>query len=107
LLIIRNLIANAIKFTPNKGTVTVAAEQQTDSVAITVTDTGVGMTPEQLRNLFGMQTHFSLRGTMGEKGTGLGLLLCKEFVEKNNGTISVESKVGIGSVFYVKLPMAQ
>jgi two-component system sensor histidine kinase/response regulator len=107
LVIIRNLIANAIKFTPSQGTVTVAAEQQTDSVAITVTDTGVGMTPEQLRNLFGMQTHFSLRGTMGEKGTGLGLLLCKEFVEKNNGTISVESTEGKGSVFTIKLPMAQ
>jgi signal transduction histidine kinase len=102
--ILRNLIGNAIKFTPENGKIEVSAVEKESFVEISVKDTGIGMTAEQISNLFDNKTHFTTRGTNNEKGTGLGLLLCKEFVEKEGGRIWVESQIGQGSTFIVALP---
>ena len=103
-IVLRNLINNAIKFTSSQGQVTVAAVNKGNVVEITVADTGVGMTEEQIRNLFTPIAGGNTYGTDGEKGIGLGLLLCYEFIKANNGTITVASKVGEGSTFKVTLP---
>ncbi len=105
-LILRNLVSNAIKFTPAGGTVTIHAQPEQDQVIISVKDTGKGMNDEQKSHLFDVKTHFSTSGTANETGTGLGLLLCKEFTEKNNGKIWVESQPDQGSCFFVALPAA-
>ncbi len=102
--VIRNLISNAIKFTPKQGFVKVSAEFRDDYVHILVTDNGIGIKPETIGNLFKIETSFTTRGTENEKGTGLGLLLCKEFVEKHGGKIRVESEEGKGSTFSFSLP---
>lgn len=103
--IIRNLISNAIKFTDEGGRVEISANQQKDYICIAVKDTGVGIAPSQKDKLFEIVSNFSTEGTSGEKGTGLGLILCREFVEKNGGIIWVESEVGKGSTFYFTLPV--
>jgi PAS domain S-box-containing protein len=103
--VVRNLIANALKFTPQDGKVMVKAEIQNSLVSISVSDTGVGLTKENVDKLFRIETSFSTRGTENEKGTGLGLLLCKEFVEKHEGWIRVASVPGQGSMFIVTLPV--
>jgi signal transduction histidine kinase len=100
--IIRNLISNAIKFSPKKSVVTIKAIKKANNVIINVTDNGIGMTPEHLAGLFKISK--SLPGTEDEPGTGVGLMLCKELVEKNNGSIEVKSSPGKGSTFIVKLP---
>jgi len=97
--IVRNLLANAIKFTPINGRISLYSNVIEDTVVVNVEDTGVGMTPEQCRKLFNMNTHFSTKGTQSEKGTGLGLLLVKDFVELNGGEIFVESEIGKGTNF--------
>ena len=97
--VLRNLVSNAIKFTPNGGEVKVEASVEDDNVKISVSDTGIGIKPETIRKLFKIETSFTTRGTENEKGTGLGLLLCKEFVEKHGGKVWVESAVGKGSCF--------
>jgi signal transduction histidine kinase len=96
---LRNLISNAIKFTPTGGTILVKARQQNDFISISVIDSGIGMTKEQVEALFNIEKTYTTNGTNGEKGSGLGLVLCKEFVERNNGTITVESQIGKGSTF--------
>jgi signal transduction histidine kinase/ligand-binding sensor domain-containing protein len=103
-IVTRNLLANAIKFTPKEGTITVSAFADNDEVHIRVADTGVGMSTEQLDKLFKPATDNSTYGTAGERGTGLGLLLSHEFVKANNGRIDVVSEVGKGSAFTVVLP---
>jgi signal transduction histidine kinase len=102
--VIRNLISNAIKFTPKQGFVKVSAEVRHDYVHVLVTDSGIGIKPETIGKLFKIETSFTTRGTENEKGTGLGLLLCKEFVEKHGGKIWVESEKGKGSTFSFSLP---
>lgn len=102
--ILRNIIANAIKFTPKKGKVSITATQNLDNVEITIADTGVGMTDKQIQNLLHTSQQASTKGTAGEKGTGLGLLFCKDFISKNQGSLSIESKIGEGTIFCVKLP---
>jgi signal transduction histidine kinase len=102
--VIRNLISNALKFTPASGTVTVSARTDGDMLTIAVADSGVGMPREVLTKLFRIDTKYTTKGTADERGTGLGLILCKEFVEKNGGTIKVESEEGKGSVFTFTLP---
>lgn len=105
--VIRNLTSNAIKFTPENGSVNITARTIAGNMAeITVSDTGVGMQPEDLSRLFRVETQLSTKGTRGESGTGLGLLLCKEFVDCHGGTIRVESEAGKGSRFIVTLPVA-
>jgi signal transduction histidine kinase len=106
-LVIRNLITNAIKFTNDKGEVRVNAVPQGNEWVVSVKDNGVGMAIEVLRILFDKTAPYTTRGTANEKGTGLGLILCKEFVEKNGGRIWVESAEDYGSTFYFTLPKAE
>jgi signal transduction histidine kinase len=104
-LVIRNLLTNAIKFTKAGGFVSVAVWQDQHNNYIAVKDTGIGLTEEQKNKLFNPEKAFSLRGTSNEKGTGLGLIICKEFIEKHKGTIQVESELNKGSTFSVALPV--
>ncbi len=97
--ILRNLIMNANKFTKD-GTISVQTFDSDDFVEIVVSDTGVGMKPSQVSRLFQWETRQSLDGTSGEKGTGLGLLICNEFIHKQGGKIWVESSLGNGSKFH-------
>ncbi len=103
--ILRNLISNAIKFTNRNGLVNVYAESNQSYVTITVSDNGVGISPTEINKLFDLSQKITSVGTENEKGTGLGLLLCKEFVEKHNGKIWVESQLGKGSDFKFEIPL--
>jgi signal transduction histidine kinase len=105
--VIRNLMSNAIKFTPAGGKITLALMEEQNNVKISISDTGVGMTPEVIDKLFKIDTKITTKGTADEKGTGLGLILCKDFVEKNGGRIWVESTPGKGSSFHFTLPVLQ
>ncbi|MFP4041702.1 MAG: ATP-binding protein [Bacteroidales bacterium] len=103
--IIRNLISNAIKFTNENGKVYLTAEkEQGNKVKFSVVDNGVGIPEDKVDQIFDLTSHYSREGTNSEKGTGLGLILCKEFVEKNGGEIWVESEEGKGSTFNFTLP---
>jgi len=102
--VIRNLLSNAVKFTPLNGAVHITAEINHETVTFSIRDNGTGMDKETLENLFSLDRKQSSKGTAGEKGTGLGLIICKDFVEKNNGTIHVSSEPGKGSCFSVTLP---
>jgi PAS domain S-box-containing protein len=103
--IFRNLVSNAFKFTHSGGKVSIIADYGDDhSIKVKVTDSGIGMTPELKNKLFLINEKTNRNGTEGEMSTGLGLLLCKEFIEQCGGKISVESEVGIGSTFIVVLP---
>jgi signal transduction histidine kinase len=103
-IVIRNLISNALKFTPENGIITLRAEEHKEQWQISVQDTGVGIDKPTIEKLFTKSSNVTTYGTNNEKGTGLGLSLCKEMVEKNNGSIWVESKLRIGSCFYFTLP---
>ncbi|EXH34385.1 MULTISPECIES: sensor histidine kinase [Acinetobacter calcoaceticus/baumannii complex] len=107
--VIQNLVSNALKFTDvdGSGKVFIEAQQADVNVEITVRDTGLGMTEQQMANLFHPRITASFKGTAGEKGAGLGLSLCKRFVEINQGQITVSSKEGVGTTFKVLLPSAQ
>jgi signal transduction histidine kinase len=98
-LVLRNLISNALKFTPQYGKIHISVSSQDSFWKISVKDTGVGISPERLAKLFVQDNYFSSLGTGGEKGTGFGLMLCKEMVEQNGGKIWVESQEGKGSTF--------
>ncbi|MHC1737726.1 MAG: PAS domain S-box protein [Ignavibacteriaceae bacterium] len=103
--VIRNLLSNALKFTPRGGKVIISAKEiDSGAVELTVRDYGVGMSEDYLAKLFKLDEKVGTEGTEGESSTGLGLLLCKEFVEKNNGTIRVESELGKGSAFHITIP---
>jgi signal transduction histidine kinase/ligand-binding sensor domain-containing protein len=101
--VIRNLITNAIKFTEN-GTIRIEAEQGADAAKVMIQDSGVGISPENRAKLFNVGNSKSSFGTRGESGTGLGLLICKEFIERHGGVIGVESEQGKGSTFYFTIP---
>ncbi len=104
--IFRNLISNAIKFTPKGGKIVLAAKTIPDgSVEISFSDTGIGLCQNMIDHLFRLDGRTNRRGTEGEPSTGLGLILCKEFIEKHKGQIRVESSLGIGSTFYCTLPL--
>ena len=104
--ILRNLISNAIKFTPFDGKITISTVDKLNQLIVSVSDTGVGISNERIDNLFKISDGYSTPGTQNEKGTGLGLILCKEFINKNHGEIWVESQVGIGTTFYFSLPLS-
>ena len=97
--ILQNLITNAIKFTPNQGQIVISAVDKNEFIEISIIDTGIGIEAQRSSKLFNFIEFTSTTGTAGEKGTGLGLPLCKEFIERNGGKIWVESKIGKGSKF--------
>jgi signal transduction histidine kinase len=103
--ILRNLISNALKYTYDGGNIIVGAERVDTQVLIRITDSGTGMSEEELKMLFRLNTGQSKPGTKQEKGSGLGLILCKEFVTLHHGTIWVESEPGKGSTFFISLPL--
>lgn len=102
--ILRNLISNAIKFTNVNGKINITASQNNNFIEIIVSDNGIGMNKEIRNNIFSLETNTTSIGTANEKGSGLGLIICKEFVEKHGGKIWVESKEGKGSNFIFTLP---
>ncbi len=106
--VLRNLFSNAVKFTKKDGKITVRAKTtDNEMVEISVSDTGVGIGEKNINRLFKMNEKVSSKGTEGEPSTGIGLLLCKEFVEKHGGKIWVESQLNVGSTFYFTLPVSQ
>lgn len=103
--VIRNLVSNAIKFTPKGGKISLNAKVNEDkSVEVSVKDSGIGMNPIMMDNLFRLDVRTNRPGTEGEASTGLGLILCKDFIEKQGGKIWVESEEGKGSVFHFTVP---
>lgn len=103
-LVLRNLISNAIKFTPQGGSISVSANSSNQETQIHINDTGVGISQQSMEKLFVKNINPTTLGTANEKGTGLGLILCKEFIEKNNGSIAVTSTPGKGSTFTITIP---
>lgn len=103
-IVIRNIVANAIKFTHYGGEVKITAYEDQYSTHISISDNGVGMTADQVANLFKAEVYISTSGTGGEKGTGLGLQLCYDIVKRNGGEIVVKSAPGLGSTFIIILP---
>jgi signal transduction histidine kinase len=102
--VLRNLLSNAVKFTPRGGEVVLSAEEGGGWQTLAVADNGVGMSPDQLSKLFRIDAHFSCPGTDAEKGHGMGLILCRELVELNRGSIWASSQPSRGSVFSLRLP---
>nr|WP_319776208.1 histidine kinase N-terminal 7TM domain-containing protein [uncultured Sphaerochaeta sp.] len=105
--IVRNIISNAVKFSNPGGKIVVSVVPEDNFIKICISDSGVGMDEKTLKNLFMIDQDIKALGTMGERGTGLGLILCKEFVEKNGGQIFVESLINQGSKFYFTIPAAK
>jgi signal transduction histidine kinase len=105
-IILRNLIANAVKFTAHGGVIKIAGKVNADSIEIYVEDNGLGMHEEEVKNLFEPGRHFSKIGTNQERGNGLGLLITKEMVRKNGGNIWVNSRKHEGTIFVFTLPLA-
>jgi two-component system sensor histidine kinase/response regulator len=103
--VIRNLISNAIKYTRENGSITISSRKNNNKHEISVKDTGLGIKPENKEKLFRIDLNYTTRGTADEGGTGLGLILCREFINKNGGDIWVESVYGEGSTFSFSLPL--
>ncbi len=103
-IVLRNLVSNAIKFCKKNDRISIEAQSASQSILVSVEDTGAGINQDQIPKLFSL-SHLSTKGTHDEVGTGIGLSLCKEFVEKNGGKISVESAIGKGSRFEFTLPV--
>jgi signal transduction histidine kinase len=101
---LRNLISNSIKFTDRGGKITISATEENNFARIRVKDTGIGINTDKLEKLFQINENISTAGTQNESGSGLGLILCKEFIEINKGQISVNSSIGKGSEFSFILP---
>lgn len=105
--VVRNLISNALKFTDSGGTITVSVRQDEMTVEVSVSDTGIGIDAKHVPQLFQIDAKYQRKGTANEQGTGLGLILCKEFVERHGGKLWVESEVGKGTTFTFTLPLPQ
>jgi len=105
--VVLNLMNNAIKFTHNNGQVDISAELKTNSVEIVVSDNGVGIDENDIQHLFNIDKKTQHKGTNKETGTGLGLILVKELVEKNKGNIRVESELNKGTKIYFDLPLKE
>lgn len=102
--VVRNLLTNAIKFTPAKGDIRVYSKSHDKNVTIHIKDYGIGITDEDQKHIFNLDNQVSRKGTYGEVGTGLGLALCKDLIEKNSGTLNFHSEEGVGSEFFFTLP---
>jgi len=105
-VVLRNMVSNAIKFSNKGDKVNVNASNNEDKCVIVISDSGIGISEEKLSKLFSINVRHKDVGTGGEKGTGVGLVLCKELIDKNNGTINVESEAGKGTVFKILLPVS-
>ncbi len=105
--ILRNLLANAIKFTPKNGIIEVKSEIENNLMKVSVRDSGIGMSEESIEKLFRIDVNHTTLGTNNEKGTGLGLILCKELIEKHGTSIWVESELDKGSLFSFTLPLSK
>lgn len=105
--VLRNLINNAIKFTPEHGKIIISVSQTGEQVEVRISDTGIGISEEETQALFKIDSTIKRKGTNNEDGSGLGLILCKEFIQKHNGSIGVESELGKGSTFYFGLPASK
>ena len=108
--VIRNLTSNALKFTPHKGQITISARPDRTSlqfVEVAVSDTGVGISQEDLAKLFKPDGHHTTKGTAHEEGTGLGLIICREMVKRNGGRIWIESEIGQGTTVKFTVPADQ
>jgi signal transduction histidine kinase len=106
-LVLRNLINNAIKFTPENGLITIAAVAQDDQLLVSVSDNGVGLSKSQITNFNEASIDEHAQSTLGtnkEKGTGIGLMLCKTFTKLMNGTLQVQSEQNVGTTFTLALP---
>lgn len=103
-LVLRNLLSNAIKFTPEKGTIVIGVTKSTTFIEVYVQDSGTGISPQALKKI-NANNFYTTKGTSSESGTGLGLMLCKEFLIKNGGQMHIESEVGKGSIFSFTLPV--
>jgi len=103
--IIRNLFTNAVKFTNHEGRIIINAKQTDNNTEFSISDTGIGMSNEKISKLFRIDEHISTSGTDNEKGTGLGLILCKELIDEINGKIWVESELGVGTMFNISIPV--
>jgi signal transduction histidine kinase len=106
-IVIRNLISNAVKFTREFGSIIISATEQPDYWQISIQDNGVGMEKNTVNNIFKTEEMTSSYGTLNEKGTGLGLNVCKEMVENNGGHIWTESELDKGSTFYFTIPKTE
>jgi PAS domain S-box-containing protein len=102
--VLRNLISNAIKFTRENGIIVVLARESDNNIEISVRDNGIGMSQDTIDHLFRLDVQTSRKGTNNEPSSGLGLLLCNEFIEKHNGTIRIRSQENVGTIFYFTLP---
>jgi PAS domain S-box-containing protein len=107
LTVLRNLISNSIKFTRINGKIKILTNQFENQLQISISDNGIGISEEDQNKLFKIDIHHSTKGTNNEGGTGLGLILCKEFITMNSGNIWVESKLNEGSTFYFTIPIAK
>ena len=103
--IFRNLISNAIKFSHSNGEIIIDAEKKVNEVLFSVKDSGIGIDKDNLEKLFSLDYSYSVDGTANEKGTGLGLILCKDFINLHEGIIYAESEIGVGSTFYFTIPI--
>ncbi|MNV46059.1 Histidine protein kinase DivJ [compost metagenome] len=103
-IVVRNLLSNAIKFCYEDCEINITSVYREGKMLLSIADNGMGIKPEALERLFGGE-NISTRGTMNEKGTGLGLMVCKEFMERNNGEITVESEFGKGTKFNLFIPI--
>lgn len=106
-VVIRNLLSNAIKFTPEKGSVYISSKKEKGEVVISIRDTGIGIPESVVSKLFDANAHYSTNGTKGEKGSGLGLNICREIVETNNGWMKIESEPGIGTTIFIGIRAAK
>lgn len=105
-VIVNNLLSNAIKFTGDAGEISIVVERAEGRLITSISDTGIGITDEEIERVLSANTHFSKTGTMGEKGTGIGLLLCRELIEVNGGELWIKSNAVMGSTFSFSLPSA-
>jgi signal transduction histidine kinase len=103
--VIRNLLSNAIKYTNQGGYIKIVTSKFNDLCKLSISDNGIGISEKNLGKIFQIDESYSTPGTEREKGTGLGLILCKEFTDKNKGSIWAESKLGEGSTFNITLPI--
>ena len=105
--VVRNIVSNAIKFTNPNGKIIIAAEETADAVVISIEDNGVGISSENIDKLFRIDKSVTTKGTSGEQGTGLGLLLCKEMIDIHKGKITVASEPGKGTIFSIIIPCSK